>query len=217
LCDMEGQRRRDVLHAHQRVDNQIEEDIRDSEEGSKEIRVDSPSLDSRHQERQITQHKIMERLKRIQRKFLLSIFAIVVELRARLSSTAKEMRLNTKERIQLKGIVGGKVVTKGTATLVLEIGQDQELEQTFHAVENLDFDDTDGILGIDFMEKHRIEFAYQRDGNVMKTRKYEVKLAKNEYAEKGILNMKKNKIDLPNVKVKINIRWNKILIFTVSF
>jgi hypothetical protein len=52
------------------------------------------------------------------------------------------MRLNTKERIQLKGIVGGKVVKKRTATLVLEIGQDQELEQTFHAVENLNFGNT---------------------------------------------------------------------------
>jgi hypothetical protein len=30
----------------------------------------------------------------------------------------------------------------------------------------------------------------------MKTRKYEVKLAKNEYAEKVILNVKKNKIEL---------------------
>jgi hypothetical protein len=93
------------------------------------------------------------------------------------------MRLNTKERIQLNGIGGGKVVKKRTVTLVLEIGQDQELEQTFHAIENLDFGDTDVILGIDFMEKHRIEFAYQRDGNVMKTRKYEVKLAKNKYGE----------------------------------
>jgi hypothetical protein len=42
-------------YAHQRANNQIEEDIRDSEEGSKEIRADSPSIDSRHQERQITQ------------------------------------------------------------------------------------------------------------------------------------------------------------------
>jgi hypothetical protein len=99
-------------------------------------------------------------------------------------------------------LFGGKVVTKGTVTLVLEIGQDQELEQTFHAVENLDFGHTDVILGIDFMEKHRIEFAYQRDGNVMKTRKYEVKLAKNEYAEKGILNMKKNKIGKFRTKFK---------------
>jgi hypothetical protein len=93
-------------------------------------------------------------------------------------------------------LFSGKVVKKRTVTLVLEIGQDQELEQTFHAVENLDFGDTDVILGIDFMEKHKIEFAYQRDGNVMKTRKYEVKLAKNEYAEKVILNVKKNKIEL---------------------
>jgi hypothetical protein len=45
---MEGQRRRDVLHAHQRADNQIEEDIRVSEEGSKEIWANSPSIDSRH-------------------------------------------------------------------------------------------------------------------------------------------------------------------------
>jgi hypothetical protein len=35
-------------YAHQQADNQIEEDIRDSEEGSKEIRADSPSIDSRH-------------------------------------------------------------------------------------------------------------------------------------------------------------------------
>lgn len=103
-----------------------------------------------------------------------------------------------KEKIEINGVGGERILTKGSIFLQLQIGADETLRQIFHIVDDkVNLEGVEGILGLDFMTGNKIEFCYGVESSVMKTRNYEVQLKREIGESNNLLKLKKKKVKVP--------------------